>query len=88
MEITITPVLLVGFFAGAITTISAIPQLYKSIKTKETKDLSLGMIILLLFGVTAWFVYGVLDKDWALIIANIIVIIVWGIILGYKLKYK
>ena len=81
-------ILIIGFAAATVTSISALPQLIKIIKTKRTKDLSLLMIFVLLGGIGLWTIYGILDRDWALIFANIIVVIIWGIILGYKLKYK
>lgn len=61
-----------GLAAGICTTASFIPQVVKSWKTKETKDLSLIMLILLAVGVGLWLTYGILTKDMPIILANIV----------------
>ena len=79
---------LVGYVAAAATTISFLPQAIHTIKTKDTKGVSLGMYALFVFGVMMWLVYGILTKNAPIILANVITIILAVIILVYKLKYK
>ena len=50
--------LVLGLVAAVFTTSAGIPQLIKAIKTKSTKDLSLGMFIILSIGVLLWLIYG------------------------------
>ena len=64
------------------------PQIIKSIKTKNTKDLSLLMYLILIMGVFLWLVYGILIESLPLIIANAIVILFSLTILILKIKYK
>lgn len=78
----------IGFFAAFCTTISFLPQAVKTIKTKDTSGISLGMYILFTLGVFSWLVYGVLVKDNPIIIANTITFILASIILGLKIKHK
>jgi MtN3 and saliva related transmembrane protein len=61
---------LIGYFAGILTTVSFIPQLLLTLKTRNTMSLSLGMYSAFTLGVTLWLAYGVLLNDYALIIAN------------------
>ncbi|MCX6791164.1 MAG: SemiSWEET transporter [Candidatus Gribaldobacteria bacterium] len=78
---------LLGLLAGVLTTASAIPQVVKTIKTKQTKDLSLGTYVLVTIGVGLWLVYGFLLHDIPLILANIASVFLNFLILLFKLKY-
>lgn len=81
-------VTLVGLAAAAITVSSLFPQLVKVLRTKSTKDISLGMFTLFCSGVFLWFVYGILLKDLPIIVANFLGFIQAVVILAFKLKYK
>ena len=59
-----------GLVAGAITSISFIPQLIRGYKTKKLEDVSYLMFIVLGFGMTLWLTYGVLKDALALVVAN------------------
>jgi len=77
----------VGFAAAAITTISHAPQVFKSWKTKKAHDVSLLMYIILVVGVATWLVYGILIKDYPLIVANTITFILTFSVLVLRIKY-
>ena len=77
-----------GLIAAFCTTVSYLPQAIKTIKTKQTKDLSLGMYLILTIGVLLWLVYGFLVKDIPIIFANAITLLFTGIILILKIKYR
>lgn len=47
-----------------------VPQLIKVIKERDVDNLSPIMIFILLVGVSMWVVYGILLKDWPIIIFN------------------
>jgi len=79
---------IVGLAAAACTTISFIPQIIKTIKTKNTKDLSLGMYLVLLLGVLLWLTYGILNKSFPIIVSNLAASLLVLTILALKLKYK
>ena len=82
------PITILGLIAGALTTLSGLPQIIKIWLTKKTEDLSLSMYIILSIGVFLWLIYGVMVKDIPIIAANIIGIILIVSILVLKLKYK
>ena len=81
-------ILALGLTAAALSSFTTLPQLIKSIKTKSTTDLSLGMFCLLTTGAVLWLIYGVVRKDVPLISANIITLMIAVPILILKLKYK
>ena len=80
--------LVLGLTAAVFTTSAGIPQLIKAIKTKSTKDLSLGMFIILSIGVLLWLIYGVITKDTPIVVANAIALVGSLSLLVLKLRYK
>lgn len=79
---------LIGYIAATLTTVAFIPQAYKVYKTKQTKDLSLGLFLLLSIGIFLWLIYGILIYSYPVIIANGITFIFCSYILYHKLKEK
>lgn len=76
-----------GYFAGTLTVISFIPQVYKTWKTKETKDLSFGAFALLVSACSLWAIYGVIIKDWSVILTNVGMVLLVGSIGVAKLRF-
>jgi MtN3 and saliva related transmembrane protein len=77
-----------GYLAAAATTISFLPQAFRTISTKDTKGISLGMYIVYVFGIVMWLTYGIGIMDLPIISANTITLVLTVTILIYKLKYK
>jgi MtN3 and saliva related transmembrane protein len=73
--------------AGTLTSIAAIPQVIKTLKTRHARDISIWQPLLLAFGVALWMVYGILINDLPLILANIIPLICNVVLTGMKIKY-
>ena len=79
---------LLGLAAAVCTTISYLPQAIKTIKTKHTEDLSLGMYTVLTTGIFLWLLYGIFTKDSPIIFANSITFIFTSTILFMIIKYN
>ncbi|NTV46589.1 MAG: SemiSWEET transporter [Chlorobiales bacterium] len=77
-----------GMVAAACTTFSFLPQALKTIKTRNTKDLSLGMYAVLTIGIFLWLVYGLIIWDIPVIAANTVTLFLTITILALKLRYK
>lgn len=80
--------LILGIAAGTLTTISFIPQVIKIYKMKDAKELSLLTFCIFSFGVFLWLVYGILIKEWPIILANGITLVLIFMIIGMKIKYR
>jgi MtN3 and saliva related transmembrane protein len=62
----------IGLAAAGCTTAANLPQLKKAWTTGQTDDISLAMLLLLACGLGLWVVYGALQKDIVIILANAI----------------
>ncbi|HWV52416.1 MAG TPA: SemiSWEET transporter [Pseudorhodoplanes sp.] len=80
-------VMLIGLAAAVCTTLAYAPQVIKAWRTRQTKDISLGMFVLMVTGVVLWLVYGVLIGDVPLIVANLVTLSLAGTILVLKLRH-
>lgn len=76
----------IGYVAAICSTTAFLPQVIKTWKTKQTKDISLPMYIILVAGTILWFVYGILLKDTAIYLANGVILILASSILYLKIK--
>lgn len=82
-----TLITLLGFLAGTLTTLSFLPQLLKTWRTKSAKDMSLPMLVCFCIGVFLWLVYGTLLQALPIVLANAITLVLALMILGLKLRY-
>ena len=77
----------IGLVAGTLTSIAAIPQVIKTLKTRHVRDISIWQPLLLAFGVALWMVYGILITDLPLIVANITPLICNAVLTVMKIRY-
>ena len=81
-------VVLVGYLAGTLTTISFVPQVIRTWNLKETKDFSLAMLLLFAAGMLLWTAYGIWINSFPIIAANIITFGLVLFLLWMKIKYR
>lgn len=83
-EATVT---LIGFTAATLTTASFVPQALHTLKTRRTKDLSLGMYLTVTTGLFIWLLYGIFINSTPIIAANATSFVLAATILFLKLKH-
>ena len=81
-------IVLIGYIAGTLTTLSFVPQVARAWKLKETRDLSLAMLLLFAAGVLLWTLYGIWTGSMPIIAANVITFILILVLLWMKIKYQ
>lgn len=81
-----TAVTAIGLLAAVLTTVAFVPQVVKTWRTRSTTDISLGMFSILVAGVAAWLIYGLLIGDIPLVLANAVTLLLAGTILFFKIK--
>jgi MtN3 and saliva related transmembrane protein len=77
----------VGYLAGALTTLAFVPQALKTIRSRDTRSISLGMYIVFTLGVALWLAYGVYLGSLPMILSNIVTLMLSATILVLKLKH-
>ena len=77
-----------GYLAGILTVSSFLPQVIRSWRTRQTRDLSLGMFTLLTTACALWMVYGVLTSDWPVILTNGAMVALNSAIAAAKIRYQ
>jgi MtN3 and saliva related transmembrane protein len=81
-------IVIVGYIAGALTTLSFVPQVIRAWNLKETRDLSLAMLVLFALGVLLWTLYGVWTGSMPIIAANMVTFILILVLLWMKIRYR
>ncbi len=77
-----------GITAGVLTTIAYLPQLIKTWQSKSAGDISWTMLIVLCLGIILWLAYGFAIHDLPILIANIVTLLLAGVILVLKIRYR
>jgi MtN3 and saliva related transmembrane protein len=77
-----------GLIAGTLTSIAAIPQLVKTLRTRHARDISVWQPLLLSLGIALWLIYGMLIHDLPLVLANIVPLICNIMLTILKVHYR
>ena len=79
---------ILGLVAGLFTTIAFVPQVIKTWKSKQAKDISLAMFSLFSTGVAMWIGYGFIIGSLPVILANAVTLALALTILILKLRFR
>ncbi len=78
---------LLGFVAGGLTTLSFVPQVLKTWRSRRCDDLSWAMLLSFANGVLLWIVYGVWVGEAPIIVANAVTLALILMIVSMKLRF-
>jgi MtN3 and saliva related transmembrane protein len=78
---------LIGFAAATLTTLCWVPQAVRTIRTRDTRAISLWTQALFALGILLWLGYGLMLASWPLIAANAVSLCLVLVILSMKLRY-
>lgn len=78
----------VGFVAGTLTTLSFVPQVLHTARTRRCDDLSYGMLLAFMSGVFLWLLYGIWLHAMPIIAANAITLALIVAILVMKIRFS
>jgi len=79
---------IIGIAAGVLTSTSMVPQLVKLVKEKKADGISPVMLIVLIAGLALWATYGIIKKDWPIIITNAFAFLLNLVLLILRQLYK
>ena len=74
-----------GYPAAVLTTLAFVPQAWLTLRTRNVEGISTWTYLALCLGVFLWLIYGIGQRDWALVVANAITLPLAGAILATKL---
>ena len=77
-----------GVAAGTLTTLSFVPQVLRTWRTKSTEDVSFWMLLAFNGSITLWLTYGILLRKPSIIYANGITLLLSLTLLGMKIRYR
>lgn len=78
---------LIGYIAATLTTVSFVPQAWKTFRSRDVSGISLGMYALFTTGVALWLVYGLALGNLPITVANAITLALALAVLAMKLRY-
>ncbi|MDR2645505.1 MAG: hypothetical protein LBB44_05990 [Endomicrobium sp.] len=78
---------LLGFTAGVFSMSMFVPQIYKTLKAKSAKDVSIQVFILSAVSNSLWTAYGIISIKPAIIVTNVVIFILAIIQIILKVKY-
>ena len=78
---------LIGYLAATLTTVSFVPQAWKTFRTRDVSGISLVMYALFTTGVALWLAYGIVLGNVPITLANAITLSLALAVLVMKLRY-
>ncbi len=76
---------ILGLFAAILTSASFVPQVIKTVRSKDTASISLFMYSMFVTGVGCWLIWGIMVNQVPVIVANVVTFLLAAVILGMKL---
>lgn len=77
-----------GIIAGFLTSVRLMPQVYRSLKIKEMRDISFWFLVILLLQSIFLILYGLVKPDSFITYMNIPPLICSVILIRLKFKYR
>ncbi|GAB3656012.1 SemiSWEET transporter [Ramlibacter alkalitolerans] len=76
-----------GYLAATLTTVSFVPQAWRTFRTKDVSGISLKMYTLFTLGVAVWLAYGIVLGEVPMMIANSTTLLLAIPVLVMRIKY-
>jgi MtN3 and saliva related transmembrane protein len=86
--IKMTPWEIVGLCAAFLTMFGFLPQVIKMQRTKSVGDISLWAILQFMLGIFLWLIYGIHLKNFVIILANSVTLVILLAALAVFFKYS
>ncbi len=78
---------ILGFAAAALTSLCWLPQAWRTIRTRDTRAISLWTQSLFAAGTALWLSYGLQIGSWPVIAANALTLVLVLAIVTMKLRF-
>jgi MtN3 and saliva related transmembrane protein len=78
----------IGYLAALLTTFSFFPQAFKTLRSNDTRAISLSMYSLFTLGLATWALFGVLTSNGPVIAANLVTLVPAVFVLQAKIRHR
>ena len=78
----------IGLTGAFLSSITFMPQVYKTWKTRSAGDLSLAMVLIVFTSTIVWLVYGIKLLLWPVILCNAVICVLSALLIYFKLSFK
>lgn len=78
---------IIGAIAGTLTTISFVPQVIRVFKTRQTRDISMTMMLLFSLGVAMWVAFGYMVDSMPVVWTNAMTLVLALTIVAAKFRF-
>lgn len=82
-----TAVEMAGHLGSILSSITFMPQVYKTWKSKSAGDLSMLMMSIVFISTIVWLIYGIGNNLWPVIICNGIICVLSLLLIYFKLTF-
>jgi MtN3 and saliva related transmembrane protein len=79
---------MMGLLGSFLSSVTFMPQVYKTWKSRSAGDLSLLMLFIVWISTVVWLVYGIGLQLWPVIIANSIICALSLLLIVFKFVFK
>jgi len=79
---------IVGYAATVVGTSMMMPQVVRSWRTKQMRDVAWGMITLFLLNCLLWLAYGLMIAAPPMVVANAIGFLISLVLLAMKIRFR
>jgi MtN3 and saliva related transmembrane protein len=78
---------ILGYVAGTLTTVSLLPQVWRTFRTKDVSGISLRMYFIFTVGIAIWLTYGIVLGEVPMMVANSASLFLACLVLAMKVRY-
>ncbi|MBS1928152.1 MAG: hypothetical protein IT254_02840 [Chitinophagaceae bacterium] len=78
----------VGHVGSVLSSITFMPQVYQTWKTRSVGDLSMMMLLIVCSSTVVWLVYGIGRMLWPVIICNAVICFLSLLLIWFKIKFS
>lgn len=79
---------LIGYVAAILTSVSFVPQVFHTLRSRDVRGISLSMYSVFTAGVACWLMYGLVIGAWPIVVANSVTLLLASSILVMKLRFR
>lgn len=78
---------ILGYTAAFLTTVSFVPQVWRTLRTRDVSGISLKMYSLFTLGIAVWLAYGIALKQTPMLVANSISLVLACAVLVMRVRF-